>query len=193
MSVLLHTCCAICFIGPHEELTDEGHEVTGYFYNPNIHPLIEFRRRLKAVKVLRDRLKVDIICDGDYGLRQFLHRVDWETDHRCAECYRLRLNQTARMAREKGFDAFTTTLFTSTHQDHSLIADAGSEAAQNHDVTFLERDWRHLHEHNQNEAKRMNLYRQQYCGCIFSEKERYRDTTRHFYRGNGTNRSGNTE
>ncbi len=186
MRILLHTCCAICFIGPHEKLTDEGHAVTGYFYNPNIHPMIEFRRRLKAVKVLRDRLKVDIICEEDYGLRSFLRTADWEQDHRCVDCYRMRLAHTARIAREKGFDAFTTTLFTSTHQDHSLITEVGCEAAQKHGIEFLQRDWRDLHDYNQSEAKRMNLYRQQYCGCIFSEKERYQNTKRHLYKGDGS-------
>ncbi|MFW5923101.1 MAG: epoxyqueuosine reductase QueH [Planctomycetota bacterium] len=185
MHILLHTCCAICFTGPHKALQGEGHEVTGYFFNPNIHPLIEFRRRLKAVKVLRDRLKVNIICDEDYGLRQFLHTVNWETGHRCADCYRMRLDQTAQITGQKGFDGFTTTLFTSTHQDHSLIEQMGRSAADAHGVTFLERDWRDLNDHNQSEAKRMNLYRQQYCGCIFSERDRYENTQRHLYRGGG--------
>jgi predicted adenine nucleotide alpha hydrolase (AANH) superfamily ATPase len=186
MRILLHTCCAVCFIGPYEKLTEVGHAVTGYFFNPNIHPLIEFRRRLKAVKTLRDRLKVEIICEEDYGLRDFLHTVDWEQDHRCTDCYRMRLDRTASVARENGFDAFTTTLFTSTHQDHSLITDAGYRAAQEYDVEFLKRDWCDLHEYNKSEARRVNLYRQQYCGCIFSEKERYENTKRHLYKGDGS-------
>lgn len=95
----------------------------------------------------------------------------------------MRLFETAQRAQQQEFNAFTTTLFTSTHQDHSLIKRAGREAAERFGPSFLERDWRDLDEYNQNEAKRMNLYRQQYCGCIFSEYDRYAETTRHIYRG----------
>ena len=70
--ILLHVCCAQCAFGAFEALTSEGFEVRGYFHNPNIHPLIEFRRRLKAVKTLRDSLKLDIDCNEEYGLRDFL-------------------------------------------------------------------------------------------------------------------------
>jgi hypothetical protein len=186
MHILLHTCCAVCLIGPYEQLTDEGHEVTGFFFNPNIHPLIEFRRRLKALKVLQERLPVEVIYEEDYGLYQYLEAVDWRSDHRCADCYRLRLDRTARETAERGFDAFTTTLFTSTHQDHETIREVGTRCAEQHGVEFLVRDWRDLAEHNHQQAKKMNLYRQQYCGCIFSENERYKDTTRHLYRGGGS-------
>ncbi|MFP4176679.1 MAG: epoxyqueuosine reductase QueH [Candidatus Brocadiia bacterium] len=185
MDMLIHTCCAICLIGPYHELADAGHRVRGYFYNPNIHPLIEFRRRLKAVKVLRDRMKIDVICEEEYGLNKFLREVDWESGSRCSDCYVLRLQHTARRAAEEGCDAFTTTLFTSIHQDHELIKKAGREFGRQYDVEFVEKDWRELHETNVEEARRMNLYRQQYCGCVFSEYERYCDTGRHLYGGPG--------
>lgn len=185
MRILLHTCCAICLIGPYEELTDDDHDVTVFFFNPNIHPLIEFRRRLKAVKVLQERMPFDAIYEEAYGLHKFLTSVGWQGNHRCADCYRLRLDRTAQVAAERGFDAFTTTLFTSTHQDHDLIREAGRTASGKHDVEFLVRDWRDLAESNHEKAREMNLYRQQYCGCIFSEEERYKDTGRHLYKGGG--------
>jgi hypothetical protein len=98
----------------------------------------------------------------------------------------MRLGRTAARAAESGCDAFSTTLLTSRHQDHELIRRVGVECQATHNVDFLYRDWRHMAEQNHEEASRMNLYLQQYCGCVFSESDRYRDTTRHLYRGGGS-------
>jgi predicted adenine nucleotide alpha hydrolase (AANH) superfamily ATPase len=138
-------------------LTDAGHKVEGFFYNPNIHPLIEFRRRLKSVRVLQEQLKFPLRAVEEYGLRRFLRLVAFREDQseRCPLCYRQRLYRTAQYAAENGYDAFTTTLLW-----------PGSKAA---------------HE----EAKRRQLYLQNYCGCIYSEYERYRDTTKELYKGKG--------
>jgi predicted adenine nucleotide alpha hydrolase (AANH) superfamily ATPase len=181
--LLLHICCAPCAIGAFEALTQEGFEVKGFFYNPNIHPLIEFRRRLKAVKVLRDRLKLDIDCNEEYGLREFLHAVAGREDDRCPVCYALRFGAACAKAAKEGIGLVTTTLLGSPHQDHALIARAGEEAAKAHGVKFLVRDFRPYHQPAHDRAREMKLYRQQYCGCVFSEFERYKDSKLHLYKG----------
>ena len=185
MKVLLHICCAACAIEPFEALSAQGHEVTGLFFNPNIHPLVEFRRRLKSVKVLQERLPMPVIFEEDYGLQAFLDAVDRHSPARCEGCYRLRLGHTARMAAERGFGAFTTTLLSSTHQDHELVRRIGEEAGAQSGVAFLYADWRGLSERGHERARAMRLYMQNYCGCIFSEWERFKDTTLHLYRGAG--------
>jgi predicted adenine nucleotide alpha hydrolase (AANH) superfamily ATPase len=183
MRILLHTCCAPCLIGPYESLTVAGHDVTVHFRNPNIHPLIEFRRRLKAMKVLQERMPFDAVYEEDYGLAYYLRSVRWDGPHRCRDCYRLRLEGTAGLAARRGFDAFATTLLGSTHQDHELIARTAHECAAAAGATFLAKDWRPLAADGHRRAKEWRLYLQQYCGCIFSEWERYRRTTTHLYRG----------
>jgi predicted adenine nucleotide alpha hydrolase (AANH) superfamily ATPase len=193
MNVLLHICCAACAIEPFEQLKGGGHRVTGCFFNPNVHPLIEFRRRLKAVKVLQERLPMPVIYEEDYGLVAYLDAVDWHSPARCEGCYRLRLGHTARLAAERGFDAFTTTLLSSTHQDHELIRRLGQEAAEQSGVEFLYADWRGLAERGHERARGMHLYMQAYCGCIFSERERYKDSTLHLYRGAGPLSQGDEE
>lgn len=183
MKVLLHTCCAVCTIGPLKALRAEGLDVAGYFHNPNIHPLIEFRRRLKAQKMLAERMGPEMTYDEQYGLRQWLERVDWRGDGRCEDCYRLRLTRVAQAARDGGLDAMTTTLLVSRHQHHQLVRRVGEECAAERGIEFLYRDWRPLADESHEEARRLRLYLQQYCGCVFSEYERFRDTARHLYRG----------
>jgi len=185
MKVLLHICCAVCTIGPLEELQKEGHQVTGLFYNPNIHPFIEFRRRKKALKVLQERLPLPVIYEEEYGLEEYLKGVEWSSPRRCEDCYRLRLLRTAREAADRGMDAFTTTLLTSVHQKHDLVATVGRSCAEQHGVEFIYRDWRGLAGENRKRAAELRLYLQQYCGCVFSEYERFKDTTKHLYRGQG--------
>jgi len=186
MPILLHVCCAECLLGPLDDLQRGG--LLGLFYNPNIHPLIEFRRRLKAVKVLAEQRGVEVLCDETYGLWDFLGSVDWRRRDdegrrtRCRACYRLRLQRTAEVAAERGLEAFSTTLLVSRHQMHDAVRQVGEEVARDTGVAFAYHDWRHLAERGHDEARRRSLYRQQYCGCVFSEYERYRDTGLHVYR-----------
>jgi len=185
MKILLHTCCSTCTIGPYQCLVEAGHTVTGLFYNPNIHPLMEFRRRKKSQKTLQERLPIPMLYEEEYGLREFLASVNHQTEERCADCYRMRLSRTARRAGELGCDAFTTTLLTSGHQGHELVRRTGEECASAHGVPFHYEDWRPLRRANREKAGQWRLYLQQYCGCIFSEYERFKDTARHVYRGSG--------
>lgn len=181
--ILVHACCAPCLCALLEPLAQRGLAPTVYFYNPNIHPFIEFRRRMKAVQVLADQTRIPLVVDDAYGLAAFLDATGQarEAPERCRVCYTMRLGATARHAADHGFPAFTTTLLASPQQDRGTLCTLGHAAADRHGVRFDDTDWRGRHDAGLEEASRRQLYRQQYCGCIFSEHERYRDTARHLY------------
>jgi len=187
MRLLLHTCCAGCLLGGLSRLKRDGWEVVCFFFNPNIHPLLEFRKRIRAMKVLRDQMKgrLEMMVCEEYGLKRYLREVAPDGEKNCARCYEMRLRETARRAGDEGFDAFSTTLLGSHEQDHGLIREIGEKVARGTGVTFVYADLRGGMEEGLAEAKRRKLYRQQYCGCIFSEEERYRDTRAEMYRGGG--------
>lgn len=185
MKILLHICCANCLDqtlnGLKAELGDDL-EVSGFFYNPNIHPLLEFRKRLKAVKVINESLKLDIEYDETYKLGIFMHEV-WNSGKsgRCRRCYEERLKATAKRAAEGGFDAFSSTLCVSKQQSHEDIRQAAEKASEAWAIPFIYRD---LREYVDKTPRRNGIYSQQYCGCIFSEEERFKDTSKELYRGN---------
>ena len=186
MKTLIHVCCTPCLIAPLRALRDDKIEVSGFFYNPNIHPFLEFRKRIKALRVFLEGDDVPMDIDEEYGLEKFVREIYHPQKHRrCFNCYSARMEQTARRARESGIETFTTTLLVSPHQNHDLVREAAERASEKTGVAFLYRDFRPLHELSHREAKRKMLYLQQYCGCCFSEYERYRDTTRELYRGPG--------
>ncbi len=180
--ILIHACCAHCLGKLLAGLKAEpgvGQPLI-FWGNPNIHPLIEWRRRLKAVKMLAERAKLPLIADETYGLVDFCRAVHGHeaVPARCARCYALRLGRAAQVARENGCRAFTSTLVTSQHQDHALIRAAGEAAGAAHGVEFLYRDWRAA-EADPDLVKM--LYHQQYSGCIFSEYDRFKDTPAHLW------------
>ncbi len=192
MKTLLHVCCALCYAkalpgAVADGLLAAGGTLTAFWYNPNIHPLIEYRRRLKAVQVFSERVPHPLLLAEEYGLAEFCRRTvaEQERPGRCATCYDWRLERTARVAKAHGFEAFTTTLCTSLHQDHALICAAGDRAAALHGVRFLYGDWRSC---IADERLLKGIYRQQYCGCVFSEQERYESTSLHLYRSESTAR-----
>jgi predicted adenine nucleotide alpha hydrolase (AANH) superfamily ATPase len=182
--ILVHTCCAPCLCGPLASLLARDGGFKAYFFNPNIHPLLEFRRRLKSCQVLAERERFPLMVEREYGLAAFLDAVGGcrEAPERCRICYALRLDATAAQAARAGCSAFTSTLLVSRQQDRSVICEVGCAAAERHGVAFDQPDWRDCQEAGLRDASRRQLYRQQYCGCIFSEYERYRDTNRHVYR-----------
>jgi predicted adenine nucleotide alpha hydrolase (AANH) superfamily ATPase len=147
--------------------------VTAYFHNPNIHPYREFRKRLRAAEVAAEARKIKILADDCYGLQTYLDEILPAGDARCRACYDLRLSRTAEAAREGDFDAFTTTLLASAHQKHEEVKAAGEAAARAASVNFIYRDWRDRMDAGVQSAKKRSLYRQQYCGCIWSEYERF--------------------
>jgi predicted adenine nucleotide alpha hydrolase (AANH) superfamily ATPase len=190
MRLLIHVCCAPCLIGPLEALRQEGAQVSGFFYNPNIHPFLEFRKRVKALRVFSEKDDVPLEIVEEYGLEMFIRDVYRpERRERCRACHFLRLRRTAERAKEMGLDAFTTTLLGSPHQDHELLRESGERAAEAVGVSFLYRDFRPLHERSLEAARKRQLYLQPYCGCCFSEYERFRDTGKELYRGSGSKRA----
>ena len=184
MNLLLHICCACCLCAPLNELRKEGFEVTGLFYNPNIHPFLEFRRRLKALRVFQESDPIPVVYYEEYGIREYLKNVNYEGDDRCADCYALRLKFTADYAKRNGFDTFTSTMLFSVYQNHEQLKMISENLSREHEINFVYRDYRHLSECSQDIARKKMIYRQGYCGCIFSEYERYKDTTRELYKGN---------
>jgi predicted adenine nucleotide alpha hydrolase (AANH) superfamily ATPase len=174
MNVFLHICCAPCALYPYFRLKEEGFEPTGYFYNPNIHPYLEYKKRLDTVKEFSSRVGLEVQYRDGYDLDQFLLRVAGKGTQRCEHCYRIRLDAAAAAAaREKGFAAFTTSLLYSKFQKHDLIKGIAKEAAAEHGIEFYYEDFRRGWREGIVESRAMGLYRQQYCGCIYSEKERY--------------------
>jgi predicted adenine nucleotide alpha hydrolase (AANH) superfamily ATPase len=176
MRILLHTCCAPCATHPIRALAADSHTVVAYFHNPNIHPATEFANRLGAFLKLAELWGIERIVDRDYGLERFLRCVQGaEYDaERCARCYAMRLDAAARRAADEGFDAFTTTLLVSPYQKHDRIIRAGEAAAEEHKTAFHYRDFRDGYAAGRSMSRELGLYRQKYCGCLFSEEERYR-------------------
>ncbi len=168
-----------------DPLAERGQPFTAYFCNPNIHPFLEFRRRIKALHVLADQTRIPAVVDDAYGLEAFLDAVGTRRapPDRCRLCYAMRLDAAAAYAAAHGFRIFTSTLLVSPMQGRDAICELGHAAAERNGVAFDDTDWRDRHGLGLDEARRRSLYRQQYCGCIFSEHERYRDTSKHLYRG----------
>lgn len=173
MKTLLHTCCAPCSIFPIKDLRESGHEIRGYFFNPNIHPFTEWERRKETLKEYAESIQLPLIIDENYDLEGFLQQVVYRENTRCSICYYMRLLRAAQVAKKGNFDAFTTTLLVSPFQKHDLIREIGEEIAGKTGVPFYYRDFRPGYKEATLESKERQMYRQQYCGCIFSEKDRY--------------------
>ena len=173
-NTLLHICCAPCSIECIRSLREEGIEPVGYWYNPNIHPYTEYRTRKETLIEYAKAVELSLKINNDYALRPFLRAAMTDIDGRCETCYRMRLDETARFAAANGFDNFSTTLLISPYQNHELIVKVGNEVAAANGVAFLYRDFRPFFKEGQEKARENGLYRQKYCGCIFSEEERYR-------------------
>ncbi len=173
MRVLFHTCCGPCTLYPLRTLRAAGHEVTGFFYNHNIHPYQEYTRRLTALKEMAERETMPVIIRDSYDLESFLANVALQPDKRCSYCYASRLRATAIVASEQGFSAFSASLLYSRYQKHTEIRKLGEEIGREYGVEFLYQDFRAGWQEGIKLSKELGLYRQQYCGCIYSEKERY--------------------
>jgi hypothetical protein len=159
-----------------KKLREEGIEPIGYFFNPNIHPYKEWEMRLKAAKEFADKVQMKIHTDEEYRLRDFLKKAliaETEPNGRCTMCYTWRLEQAAKFASENGFDAFTSTLFYSIYQQHDLMRRTAEHFAEVYGVRFYYEDFRPGWQEGIDISQALELYRQPYCGCIFSEEERY--------------------
>ncbi|MCB2186708.1 MAG: epoxyqueuosine reductase QueH [Deltaproteobacteria bacterium] len=173
MRVLLHVCCAPCACLPLLALREEGLEVMGLFYNPNIHPYTENRRRRETAETWAQGERLKLIVQDAYDPEAWMRRVAFREAQRCRLCYADRLEAAAGMAQKGGFDAFTSSLLYSVRQKHDLIRETGEAAAAAHGVKFLYRDFRPLWRQGVARSKELGLYRQPYCGCLFSERDRY--------------------
>jgi predicted adenine nucleotide alpha hydrolase (AANH) superfamily ATPase len=173
MRILLHSCCAPCLVVPLDDLRREGHEVTAFFFNPNIHPYTEYLRRLDAFNVYTSEHDVHVLNEkGQEGLEDWLRQVVFRETQKCKICFNFRMDKTARLAESKGFDAFSTTLLYSRFQKHSLLKPTCEAISEQYDVPFIYKDWRTGWNEGVKRYRKLGLYRQKYCGCIYSEKER---------------------
>lgn len=173
MKLLLHTCCAPCTIYPLSRLGEEGMDVTGYYYNPNIHPYTEWLRRKEALEEYAGEQGCRLITDDDYQLEEFLRTMVHRETERCAHCYAMRLGRAAAVAAKGKFDCFSTTLLVSPFQKHDLIREIGETAGKAAGIPFHYTDFRPGYKEAAARSRELGMYRQQYCGCIYSEKDRY--------------------
>jgi predicted adenine nucleotide alpha hydrolase (AANH) superfamily ATPase len=173
MNVLLHVCCGNCAIYPVKVLREQHHQLTGYFFNHNIHPYQEYRRRLETADEYARQVGLPLLIDDRYLLEEFLTNVSPDPSQRCRYCYASRLLKTAQKAAGEGFDAFSTTLLYSRYQNQQAIIALGCQLAEEYHLTFIGQDFRSGWHEGIRISKEMGLYRQQYCGCIYSEKDRY--------------------
>ena len=174
MKLLLHTCCAPCSVYCIKSLRKEGIEPTVYWFNPNIHPYIEYKTRRDTLKEYTKSINVNAIFEENYGLKEFCKNVVQDLNNRCKNyCYPVRLEQTAKYAKENGYTHFSTTLLVSPYQNHDAIIEIAQNIAKKYDIQFLYRDFRVGFREGQNEARELGLYMQKYCGCVFSEEMRY--------------------
>ena len=198
MKLLMHMCCGPCSCYPLKKLRADGVEPVGYFFNPNIHPYHEWDMRLKTAKQFAEKTDMELVTDERFMLRDFLRRAltaegegvvptsssqeealqfvemyNLQKTRRCRMCYTWRLEQAARYAAENGFTAFTSTLFYSIYQQHDMMKEIAGHFAKVHGVEFYYEDFRSGWQEGIDISVELGLYRQAYCGCIFSEEERY--------------------
>ncbi|MBI2852579.1 MAG: epoxyqueuosine reductase QueH [Chloroflexi bacterium] len=174
MKVVLHICCGVCAAGVVERLVSEGHEVCGFFYNPNIHPADEYERRLEVARRVAAEMGFPMAV-SQYDAEQWLQETrglenEPEGGKRCSVCFRLRLEKTYLYLLEKGWDAVTTTLTVSPSKSAAVVNEVGYEVGGDR---FLVRDFKKKDgfKRSMELAKKWNLYRQHYCGCIYSRRE----------------------
>ena len=152
-NVLLHCCCAPCSLSCIDPLRNEGIEPVAFWYNPNIHPWKEYEARRNCLIDYASKINMRVLVEEDYGLREFVKNVVGDIDNRCTYCYETRLRKTAEFAAEHGFKQFTTTLLASVYQKH---------------------DFRPNFRDGNQRARELGFYMQKYCGCVFSEEDRYK-------------------
>jgi len=180
MKLLLHTCCAPCLIYPLGQLRAKGYEVTGFFYNPNIQPYGEYMNRKQAVKDYSKSNNFEIIS-LPYMPSEFSRAVNLReaSSERCSICWTLRLKAAAKAAKEKGFDAFSTTLLVSPYQNQELLKKIGDDITKEEGIQFYYEDFRPGFKKAHELAKAQGIYCQKYCGCIYSELERCKKSEEH--------------
>jgi hypothetical protein len=154
-------------------MREDDLEVMGFFYRHNIHPYTECLRRQEALEAYAEQINLKVIYQEGYDLEGFIRNVAFRESERCNYCYHDRLRSTALLAKRGKFDYFSSTLLYSKHQKHELIRSMGESIGKSVGVPFLYHDYREGWKEGIECSKQMGLYRQHYCGCVYSEKERY--------------------
>lgn len=173
MRLLIHVCCGPCSIYPVRVLRDARHDLMGFFYRHNIHPYTECLKREETLSAYADAISLKMIIQTGYEIEAFLRNVAFRETERCTYCYHDRLTATAKVAKKGKFDAFTTTLLYSRFQKHEQIRSIGEAVGKAVGLPFHYADFREGWKAGVDESRRLGMYRQSYCGCLYSEKERY--------------------
>jgi predicted adenine nucleotide alpha hydrolase (AANH) superfamily ATPase len=171
--LLLHACCGPCLLEPLDALSAEADHVTIIFANPNIHPAEEYERRRDTLRAYAEPLGIEVV-ELDYDPASWVATVGPLAKAgaaRCRACHALRLEQAATYAAEHGFDTLATTLSVSPYQDSEAIREEGERAAASAGVRYLHRDFRDRYADATRRSRELGMYRQNYCGCVFSDAE----------------------
>ncbi len=171
-SILIDACCGPCALPALRLFREPEYMAHFLFYNPNVQPFREYRRRLESFEqlMLAEGAAYTLLA---YEPEEWIRAVAYREENRCEICYRLRLRRAADLAVEEGMDALTTTLFASPYQDHGLISLIGASICRSRGLEFAVWDGRESYREDHGEARSRGLYLQPYCGCILSERERY--------------------
>lgn len=178
--LLLHACCAPCSSAVLERIS-KYFDITILYYNPNITEEKEYNKRLEEIKTFVKKLNLDnvTVLPGRYNPEEFFDiatglEEEKERGKRCFKCYKLRLEETARQAEKLGFTYFTTTLSISPYKNSKWLNEIGEELNKMYNSTYLYADFKKKNGYKRSIelSKKFNLYRQDYCGCIYSKKER---------------------
>jgi len=171
--LLLQVCCGPCVAGIFTEL-QEQYDLTVYFYNPNIHPQEEYKKRREEVVKLCEELSINFI-EGEYNTEDWFawareYAEEREGGERCSKCFAMRLEQTAKFAKENNFDIFASTLTSGRNKPADVINPLGESLGEKYGVEFLAEDWKKKgrQEKGLQVCKAKDIYRQHYCGCIYS-------------------------
>jgi hypothetical protein len=172
MNLLLHCCCGPCVTVVVDHFRAFGDELTGWFSNPNIHPVAEQQRREETFEQAARALELPVLR-GEPGLdfRGFLLAQASYGGSRCRACYEMRLKATAREAAARSFDGFSTTLLVSPYQDIAAIGELGRTIGERLGLVFRFADLRDRYQESRERARQLGLYCQRYCGCLFSGLE----------------------
>lgn len=174
----MHVCCGPCAVYPVAKLRENGFSVTAFFFNPNIHPYLEYKKRLASVVAFCASNEVPLFIEGGYQVIDFLRSVVNHEHQRCTICQSLRIIKTVEFARSNFFASFTTSLLYSRYQNHIEIRQQCEALARESDIEFYYEDFRLGWQFGIDTSIAQGLYRQSYCGCIYSEQERYDKTLR---------------
>ena len=177
--LLLHACCGVCSSAVLERLINHFN-ITVLFYNPNIYPENEYEKRLKTQKEIIEKMKIDVkIIEIGHQAKDFEKiaknlETEKEGGQRCIKCYYQRLEKTAKLAKEKKFDYFCTTLSISPYKNSEKLNEIGKILEKKYQINYLYSDFKKKDGFKRSNflAKKYNLYKQDYCGCEYSKKER---------------------